>query len=183
MAARKKDQDTDGAENGGGGGGSDANAYSDAENVEQMAIDLIRNFHPELATANIKYVFKEKASMKAGKPQRGVVRKISGLTKYLTGLDFVVEVALDQWNPLPDHHRRALVDHLLERMFGEEDPEDAGAPMKWKLREPDVHEFSTILRRHGAWNEDLQTFVGVASHGVDINGMVDSVTDGVVARN
>lgn len=181
MAGRKK--------NGGGeehyeGEGPSSNEYCDAEDtLIEMATDLIRNYHPELATASIRYVHRSKAGSKGGRPVRGAVRKVSGVMHFITGLDFIVEIALDQWNPMPDQGRRALLDHLLERMTGEEDPEDAGAPMKWKTREPDVHEFSTILKRHGAWNDDLQTFVGVAQHGVDINAMVDSVTDNVVARN
>lgn len=182
MAGRKKNGGGDEQQEAGEGGSSSAE-YADAEAVEEMATDLIRNYHPELATASIRYVYREKAGSKGGRPVRGTVRKVSGVMHFITNLDFIVEVALDQWNPLPEQHRRALVDHLLERMTGEEDPEDAGAPMKWKTREPDVHEFSTILRRHGAWNDDLQTFVGVAQHGVDINAMVDSVTDTVVARN
>lgn len=169
MAAKKKaaeEQDNDGS---GGGTG-----YAEAEIVGEMALDLIRNFHPELATANIRYLFREKAAMKNGRPVRGSVRKVSGVMLYLTELDFVMEIALDQWNPLPDQHRRALIDHLLERLTGEEDEENGGA-MKWKTREPDVHEFTSILRRHGIWNEDLQSFCGVVQHGVDINSMVDSV--------
>ena len=42
--------------------------YATAENVEKVAQGLISNFHPELATARIKYVFVDVASMKNGRP-------------------------------------------------------------------------------------------------------------------
>ncbi len=150
--------------------------YTDATLVEDFAKRLIPNNHPELATANIRYIFRIEAAQKSGRPVKGTVRKVSGVMQYITGLDFIVEIALDQWNGLAVQTREALVDHLLERCTGEEDPEDAGAPMKWKLRSPDVEEFASILRRHGAWNEDLQAFVGVVDRGVNIDSMVASVT-------
>ena len=54
----------------------------------------------------------------------------------------------------------ALVDHLLERCTGEED--EKTGDMKWSIREPEVQEFATILRRHGAWHIGLTSFVEVA---------------------
>jgi len=138
-----------------------AKEYAHAESVESIANQLLPSLHPELATARLGYVFVDKASMKNGHPVRGVVRKVSGVMEFLVEKDFVIEVALDQWNELSDIQRRALVDHLLERCTGEED-EDNGS-MKWKMREPDVHEFTSILRRHGAWNESLAGFVSVAA--------------------
>lgn len=171
MASKKKNTEEAEAE------GSSGPGFADAESVAKLASELIPHFHPEIATATIRYIFKEKAGMKAGRPVRGVVRKVSGIMHFITELDFVVEVALDQWNPLSEDQRKALVDHLLERMTGEEDPDDAGAPMKWSVRDPDVQEFASILRRHGAWNDDLQTFMGIVPRGVDIPGMVQSVVD------
>jgi len=59
----------------------------------------------------------------------------------------------------------------LEHAFGEEDENDAGGGMRWSIREPDVREFSTILRRHGAWNADLAGFVSVANS-LDVDKLV-----------
>jgi len=135
--------------------------YENAEGVESIASQLIPAHHPELATARFRYVFKEKAGKKGGKVVYGTVKKCSDLMIFLIESDYLIEVALDAWNPLDGPKRTALVDHLLERCFGEEDEETGD--MKWKLREPDVQEFSTILRRHGAWNDDLVNFVSVAN--------------------
>lgn len=142
--------------------------YDNAESVEAVAKTLIPSYHPELATARIRYVYVDKASNKGGKVQLIKVRKVSGVLQFLLDLDFLVEVPLDKWNELSAAQRNALVDHGLERCYGQEDEEDPGAPMKWVLRDPDVQEFGTILRRHGAWNPDLAGFTSIAQ-GIDID--------------
>jgi len=144
-----------------------AKTYENAEAVEALANVLIPTHHPHLATARIRYVFVDKASTKGGKITAASATKITGVNQFLLDLDFVVMVALDQWNPMTAEQRTALVDHELEHCFGEEDPEDPGATMKWSMRSHDVQEFSSILRRHGAWNEDLQGFTEIASQ-IDI---------------
>jgi len=148
--------------------------YENAEAVEALAKTLIPSHHPELATARFRYVFKEKAGKKGGKTVYGTVKKMSDLMIFLIDADYLVEIALDSWTPLDASKRTALVDHLLERCLGEEDEETA--EMKWKLREPDVQEFSSILRRHGTWNEDLVGFVSVAQT-LDLSFMTAGVTE------
>lgn len=148
--------------------------YGDFDALETMAKSLIPSYHPELATARIRYVAAEKAGKKGGKVCYGKVRKVSGVMEFLLETDFVLEVGMDVWNEQTAEQRLAVVDHLLERCFGVEDEEDPGAPMKWTIREPDVQEFSTILRRHGAWNEDLQGFASVAKE-IDLSAMVQEI--------
>jgi hypothetical protein len=149
--------------------------YDNADAVQALATQLIPTYHPELATARIRYVFCDKAGMKGGKPVNGKVRKISGVLEYLLDVDFLMEVGLDRWNEMTAEQRTALVDHLLECCWGEEDEEDAGAPMKWTLREPDVREFSSILRRHGAWNDDLAGFTSIAKE-IDLQAIVSETS-------
>jgi hypothetical protein len=148
--------------------------YVIAEAVENLANSLIGTHHPELATASIKYVFKEKAGSKGGKVLLGSVKKMSDLMKFLIEADFLMEIPLDVWNEMDAAKRTALVDHLLERCTGEEDEQTSS--MKWKTREPDVHEFSSILRRHGAWTEDLSNFASVAAT-LDLSFMTDGIED------
>lgn len=149
--------------------------YSAAESVEAIAQQAIPMFHPHLATARISYIFMDKAGMKNGRPVLGKVRKVTGILEFMLEKDFILEVPLDQWNELSDTQRQALVDHLLERCYGEENEENG--EMKWSTREPDVQEFSTILRRHGAWNDDLAGFVSVAKT-VNVDEMVaDAVNE------
>jgi hypothetical protein len=134
--------------------------YSEAESVRAIAGGLVANYHPELATARIRYIFVDKASARGGIDVLGKTRKVSGPLEYLLELDFLIEVAGDKWVELDNERRTALVDHLLERCTGEED--EKSAEMVWKIREPDVQEFASILRRHGAWNDQLSGFVSVA---------------------
>jgi hypothetical protein len=137
-----------------------AQNYQEAQPVESIATSLIGTHHPELAEAKFKYVFKDSCSKKGGKPVLGTVKKLSELMYFLVEADFLMEIPMDIWNELDANRRTALVDHLLERCTGEEDEQTA--EMKWKTREPDVYEFSSILRRHGAWTEDLSNFASVA---------------------
>lgn len=148
--------------------------YSEADSLKHMAESLISQYHPELVDARIRYLFCEKSSKKNGVDQPGKVHKLSGLKEYLLETDYIVEVALDKWNDLTETQRAALVDHLLERCWGEED-EQTGE-MKWKLRDPDVQEFATILRRHGIWQENLRNFVEVA-HGINIDDIIEEESD------
>lgn len=148
--------------------------YETAENVESIAGGLIPNYHPELATARIMYVFVSEASKKNGKDVLGKAQKLSGFSEWALENDFVITVAQDKWQELTENQRTALVDHMLERCSGEED-EDTGE-MKWRIRDPDVQEFPNILHRHGAWNEDLQGFVSMAQ-GIDIDQIVEEEVD------
>lgn len=150
--------------------------YSEAELVEELATRLIAPYHPELATARIKYIWVETASMKSGRAILGKVRKLSGAIEFLLQHDFLIEVALDKYNELTPQQRTALVDHLLERCYGEENEKDGS--MKWKVREPDVQEFASILQRHGAWNEELNGFVSIAQH-VKVDDLVEEVVASV----
>lgn len=143
--------------------------YASAESVESIANGLIPNYHPELATARIMYVFVDKASSKGGRELAGKVRKFSGFLEWALENDFVLEVALEKWNDMTESQRTALVDHLLECCTGEED-EDTG-DMSWKVREPNVQEFSSVLHRQGAWNESLQEFVSMAK-GINIDEII-----------
>jgi hypothetical protein len=149
--------------------------YGNAETVESIATRLIPTLHPELASSRIAYTFVDKASVKNGKSVPGKIRKVTGVLEFLLEKDFLIEVGLDVWNEYSETQRDALIDHLLERCVGEEDENDG--TMHWSTREPDVQEFSSILRRHGAWNDDLQGFVSVAKD-VDIDELVDEVVEG-----
>lgn len=134
--------------------------YGEAEELQAIAEDLISNYHPELATAKFRFLLKDKASKKNGKPVLGSVKKTSDLIFYLSDAHFIVEVPLEIWNTLDNHKRTALVDHLLERCTGTENEETG--EMKWSTRDPDVHEFASILRRYGAWTDTLIEFSSVA---------------------
>lgn len=145
-----------------------------AQTVEDVADRIVPTFHPELASARIKYVGVDKASKSNGRIVYGKSGRISGMNALFAEADFYVLVALDEWNTMDDRKRTALVDHLLEACTGEED-EQSGA-MKWKMRKPDVHEFTSILNRHGAWTDELSGMVEVAQR-LNIEARAQEVVD------
>lgn len=134
--------------------------YSESETLHRIAQGLIPNHHPDLATARIKYLFVDKGASKGGRPLYGKAQKLSGVTEFLVEHDFLITVAEDRWRDLTPDQQTALVDHLLECCTSEE--EEEGGALKWKVREPEVQEFTSILDRHGAWHEGLTAFVNVA---------------------
>lgn len=151
-----------------------AKEFSMAEDVAQIANGLIPNHHPELATARIGFVHVDKVGMKNGRELWGKARRVSGLWEFYTEKDFIIEVATDIWNESTQEQRVALVDHLLERCTGEED-EKSGA-IKWGIREPDIHEFTTILERHGVWHDGLLAFVQVAQ-AINLDHIIQEETE------
>jgi len=127
--------------------------FGDSEAAEQIASKLIPKFHPELAHARFRYICRSKASKRGGNPVAGNVYKMSGKFEHLVQTDFVLEVALDVWNPLNPNQRVALIDHLLTRCVGVED--EKTGEMKWSIRPPEVQEFPEVAERNGQWNEGL----------------------------
>jgi hypothetical protein len=150
--------------------------YAKAEAVEQIAMSILPTYHSELATARIEYIFVDKAGSKNGRPVLGKAKRVSGSWEFLVEKDFLIEVALDQWNELSERKRLALVDHLLESCTGEEDEKDAS--MKWLVREPEIREFASILHRHGAWTDELVGMVEVAQR-LNLEARLQEVEDSV----
>jgi hypothetical protein len=131
--------------------------FGEMESSKEIAERLIASDHPHLATARIRYINRDRAAKRAGVPVAGNVYKMGGKFEYLVGCDFVIEIALDVWNPFNPQQRIALVDHLLTRCVGEENEEEEGenGGMKWKLRPAQVQEFPEVVARNGPWNDSL----------------------------
>lgn len=127
--------------------------FGDFESGEGIAKELIRKHHTHLATARMKYMCRNRAAKRGGRPVPGNVYKMSGKFEYLTACDFVVEVALEVWNDLAPNQRVALIDHLLTRCGGEE-VEETGE-MKWRMIPVEVQEFTEVAARNGQWHEGL----------------------------
>jgi hypothetical protein len=133
--------------------------YTEAEIAQNIAASLIPTHHPELGGARIGYLFMDTTPKKGGRELWGKASKVSGRWEHLTELDFIIEIAEKPWGEITESQRQALMDHLLESCTGEEQEDGS---MKWSIREPDVQEYSTILSRHGVWNESLSGFIQVA---------------------
>ncbi len=120
---------------------------------KEIADELIPKFHPDLASARFIFICRNKAVKRGGTPVPGNVYKMSGKFEFLLDADFIVEVALDVWNPMEPSQRRALVDHLLAQCIGEEDEENGS--FKWRKVPPAVQEFPEVAARNGQWNDGL----------------------------
>ncbi len=44
--------------------------------------------------------------------------------------------------------------------------------MKYKIRDPEVQEFASVLKRHGAWHTGLTAFVAVAKE-IDLDTLIE----------
>lgn len=128
--------------------------YWKADEPEQLAEDYMK-YHPDLAGAQIAWLFKEKATCSDGRPIVGKPFKVPA--KYLPlmeenrvgdrGYDFMVVIGADVWTELRNDQKEAWVDYLLEQCYGEEN--ESNGEMKWKIRKPEVQAFPVILSRHG----------------------------------
>jgi hypothetical protein len=118
---------------------------------------LVGEAHPHLVDImdDIIVIFKEKASRKGGQPVLGKTSKAPALISLLGERDyqFVIELAADTWNLLDEVQRKALLDHQLCFIGGEED--EKSGEMKYYLTAPDISYFSSEVDRNGHWRPDL----------------------------
>src|SRR5262245_25389005 len=98
--------------------------YQPAPEVEDVARALINDYHTQLSTVRIIYVFASDQLKEKGKPVWARTKKVSGLNAWLASEDrsreasapkefFVVEIKKTVWTQIDDKCRRALLDHQL----------------------------------------------------------------------
>lgn len=142
--------------------------YWSAVEVRAIANELIYSEHTHLGSIRIDYVFLEEAPKAKGREVWGRAKLVSGLNAWLCRVDtsetepspfFVVEVAAKVWGVLPEMQKRALVDHLLSQL--DVDIDDS----KLTVRPPDFEEFGGVIRRHGAWRNEVAAFLEAAKEG------------------
>lgn len=125
--------------------------------VQEVLTHLIGNHHPHLAdiSNDIAVIFKEKCSRKGGVPILGKTSKAPAILSVLGehNYEFVIELGADCWNKLNEDQRKALLDHQLCFIGGDED--EKTAEMKYYLTTPDVYYFSDEVLRNGHWRPDL----------------------------
>lgn len=155
-------------------------ADSIIEKAPQSIIDLFdevrREYHPELLAADFIILTRSPAAQKGGKAVFGSVKKASAEAQGLAGqkADYILTISIEDWNILRDRQRRALLDHELSHCQGKED-EETGA-MKWGLVGHDIEEFSAVLKRWGAWSEDIVQVVETLQQ-LDLFGAPDPAAE------
>lgn len=146
--------------------------YKHAQEVEDIAIDLIQKYHGHLTDfdVHLEYVFVSKAPKRNGKEIWGQCRKVTGFNAHIAEQNggepfYVILISEPVWDILPQDKRTALVDHELCHAWAEanqKEDDDEIDPVKLSLRPHDLEEFSAIVRRHGIWREDIDAFVEAA---------------------
>ena len=130
------------------------------DEISETADEIIAAHHPHLDEASILFLFKDKASKKAGKLTAGTASRMTPKENAIAGGDtyaFKIVLAFDLWTLNGEAWRKALIDHELCHCYGEWDEDEE--TMKWSLRTHDIEEFAEIVERHGLWKHDVQTFV------------------------
>jgi hypothetical protein len=134
--------------------------YDEAKEVAKLAKFLIPKHHPNLATASIGYLFKNKTVLKGGKAVVASIKRCDAMLKHLTSYDYIMTVSYSSWNNLTDKQKVAVTDHELSHCQVEEDEETG--ELSYKLISHDFEDFYAILDRHGLYMDDLKDLKKVA---------------------
>jgi len=100
---------------------SDDTKFLLADEVFEIAKQLIERFRPDLRSYTIGYVFKQKASKKGDGYTLGQAKVESDLQKTLHGYDATIIIGFDTWLELEIDQKFRLIHHELQHY--EVDPE------------------------------------------------------------
>jgi hypothetical protein len=129
------------------------------DEVSELVEDLIGQYHPDAATANIFYQFKEKASKSEW--ESGIVCSVKLVPDSMKEAlkepyIFIVSIAADAWKELSPDQRRMKMDSALCKIGFKLDEggdqkldKKTGEPI-WAIRQPDLVEHSEIVQRYDA---------------------------------
>jgi predicted metallopeptidase len=123
--------------------------YKYAEEVEEIAQKLIKEYHQHLRDAHMCYFFRKPAAKSAGQVVPGRASKVSGKYKAMTGYDFVIEISESHFNEMNENKKKALIDHELSHCY-------IDLEGNIKTINHDFEGFNGVLRRHGFWAGDLE---------------------------
>lgn len=138
--------------------------YSKADEVKEIARDLIVNYHTHLMNVRIEYLFVDPVPKSKGQLVWGTARKVTGLAAYLATTEeseepgepfFVVTISKEIWERLDDDRRKALVDHELAHCWLND---DGGLVILGH----DLEEFVGVVKRHGLWRAEVEMFIRAA---------------------
>lgn len=142
--------------------------FEESDEVQDVANELIDKYHPHLRDAKdlIGYYVRYGSSDWAGK-----AKKCTAFERHVTGYMMFVFVNHEAWTAMKHDQRIALIDHELchfSRSYHKEiNPQTeawedvwdaADDPNSWSIREHDVEEFSDVIRRHGLWEQGIESF-------------------------
>jgi len=129
-------------------------SYQDSPELLTVGMALIKKNHPDLASLNIGFLFRDAASISRGYVTMGMAVKVDDRNHVFNGKDVIVEIARDVWDRLDEELQTILMDHELSFVGVELDEKGntqltANGRPKVFIKHPDVSEFSTVLDRYG----------------------------------
>ena len=126
--------------------------YEPAEEVQEIAEQtVIPQWHEHAKGLLFAYLFTDEIGNSKGRVVMAKVKKMGAIEAAVTGLDAVMVVDRTIWNRLTEQQRVALIDHE----FCHVGIDEAGAVV---LRGHDLEEFIAVVKRHGAWMDDIKRF-------------------------
>lgn len=138
--------------------------YNDSPEIGTVAAKLIASHHPDLASINIGYLFRDQAPMARGRITPSMCVKVDDRNHVFTGKDVLIEIGRDVWDRMDDELREVLVDHELHHIGVDLDDKGAtvltnsGRP-KIYLKPHDFAEFGVVMDRYGATHERYRRMV------------------------
>jgi hypothetical protein len=131
---------------------------------------LVAEHHPDLAEAEFVLVWRD--SWKPDKDLRqtlGKCKRASDFDREMREYDFAIILNRMAWGHLSAAQREALMDHELTHAApaiddetGDQKEDERGRKL-WRIRKHDIEEFTSIVRRHGLYKDDLAEFVKAAA--------------------
>lgn len=146
---------------------------TEAVEAQEIARDLICDYHPHLLDANIVYLFTSQERKYRGDVVLGTAQRLGSLPKFFSsgeaasledGYDFCILLSEDQWKFLSVPQRHALIDHQLSHCGVRRTVNAITQEVTehWTLLAHDVEEFRGVIERHGLWRLDLRKFAETA---------------------
>lgn len=139
-------------------------SYQDSSELLAAGMALIKKHHPDLASLNIGFLFRDAATISRGHITMGMAVKVDDRNHIFNGKDVIIEIARDVWDRLDDELKVVLMDHELSFIGVELDDKGStvltsnGRP-KVFIKHPDVSEFSTVLDRYGDTHKRFRSAV------------------------
>ena len=138
-----------------GGIDMSANYEMASKEIESLAKNIIKQYHPELQDEKIAYVIRHGAWTKNGKEVLGNTKKCSEKETLLTGYTFIITLN-GVLRMLPENVIRAVLDHELSHCGIEK---DENGILKRYIIGHDLEDFAHIIRRYGLYSEDAKYFM------------------------
>lgn len=129
--------------------------------VEELVWELVSDYHQHLSTACIVCVFTKNAPVDKGKALFMDVKKVSGLSAWLSGLNgaspfFVILVHGATWITSDKQQQRMAVDEQLCKLW--QDPKG-----RITIRPYEFRGFVAIANRYGISGDDMERIVRCAA--------------------